>query len=73
MQEVGGEDVEAQRSLAAGGYVGVRRLVRLLDSGDAAKRAVDDAVDRCAQLINLRVAIMKYRCAMDACFYDLAL
>lgn len=56
-------DVEAdeQRSLAAGGYVGVRRVVRLLEEGDSAKRALDTLVDAASVLINLRVAIMKYR------------
>jgi hypothetical protein len=48
-------------SLAAGGYVGVRRVVRLLEHGDNAKRIVDAVIDANAQMLNLRVAIM--RCA----------
>lgn len=55
------EDFAQQRSLASGGYVGVRRVVRLLENGDGIKRVVDGMVDVCSQLINLRVAIMKYR------------
>jgi hypothetical protein len=46
-------------SLAAGGYVGVRRVVRLLEHGDNAKRIVDAVIDASAQMLNLRVAIMR--------------
>jgi hypothetical protein len=46
-------------SLAAGGYVGVRRVVRLLEHGDNAKRIVDAVIDANAQMLNLRVAIMR--------------
>jgi hypothetical protein len=50
-------------SLAAGGYVGVRRVVRLLEHGDNAKRIVDAVIDASAQMLNLRVAIM--RCVQE--------
>ncbi|GBF92770.1 paladin [Raphidocelis subcapitata] len=43
-----------------GGYVGVRRVVRLLEVGDVAKRVADAAIDANAQLLNLRMAILKY-------------
>jgi hypothetical protein len=53
------EQIEEQKSLAAGGYVGVRRVVRLLEEGDRAKHEVDEAIDANAQLLNLRISIMK--------------
>lgn len=52
-------ELEEQRSLAAGGYVAVRRVVRLLEEGEAAKQAVDTIINAASDLINLRVAIMK--------------
>ncbi|KAG1680951.1 hypothetical protein FOA52_009910 [Chlamydomonas sp. UWO 241] len=55
------EEVEEQKSLAAGGYVGVRRVVRLLEEGEGSKNVVDNMVDAASDMINLRVAIMKYR------------
>uniref|UniRef100_A0A7S3QUH6 Tyrosine specific protein phosphatases domain-containing protein n=1 Tax=Dunaliella tertiolecta TaxID=3047 RepID=A0A7S3QUH6_DUNTE len=55
------EELEEQRSLASGGYVGVRRVARLLEEGEAAKRTLDAALDAASSLINLRVSIMKYR------------
>ncbi|KAG2430310.1 hypothetical protein HYH02_013787 [Chlamydomonas schloesseri] len=55
------DEVELQRSLAAGGYVGVRKIERLLEEGEAAKKVVDQIIDAASDLINLRVAIMKYR------------
>ncbi|GFR48167.1 hypothetical protein Agub_g10003 [Astrephomene gubernaculifera] len=55
------EELELQRSLAGGGYVGVRRVARLLEEGDAAKAVVDQIIDAASDVINLRVAIMKYR------------
>lgn len=42
-----------------GGYVGVRRVVRLLEHGDFAKRQVDAAIDANAAMLNLRVCIMR--------------
>ncbi len=53
------DELEEQRSLAAGGYVGVRRMVRLLEEGEASKNVVDAMVDMASDLINLRVSIMK--------------
>ncbi|KAF6255732.1 inositol hexakisphosphate-domain-containing protein [Scenedesmus sp. NREL 46B-D3] len=55
------EEVQERVSLAAGGYVGVRRVVRLLEHGDNAKRIVDAVIDASAQMLNLRVAIMRFR------------
>jgi hypothetical protein len=46
-------------SLAGGGYVGVRRVVRLLEHGDSAKRFVDALIDANSQMLNLRVSIMR--------------
>ncbi len=51
--------MELQRSLAGGGYVGVRKVARLLEEGEAAKKVVDSIIDAASDLINLRVAIMK--------------
>lgn len=48
--ELSEEEAEEQRSLAAGGYMGVRRVVRLLENGESTKRAVDAVVDACAQV-----------------------
>lgn len=59
--DMSGEEAEELRSLASGGYMGVRRLTRLLENGEAAKRLADSMIDACSQLINLRVAIMRYR------------
>jgi len=39
--------------------VGVRRVVRLLEHGDLAKRQVDAAIDANAAMLNLRVCIMR--------------
>jgi hypothetical protein len=47
-------------TLAGGGYVGVRRVVRLLEHGDFAKRQVDAAIDANAAMLNLRVCIMRW-------------
>eukprot|EP00798_Chlamydomonas_sp_ICE-L_P002281 gene2281-8554_t len=51
---------EEQKALAGGGYVGVRRIVRLLEEGENAKKTVDAMVDTASGLINLRKAIMRY-------------
>ncbi len=48
--ELSEEEAEEQRSLAAGGYMGVRRVVRLLENGESTKKAVDAVVDACAQV-----------------------
>ena len=53
------EEMEQLRSLAAGGYMGVRRVVRLLEEGEGSKKVVDAIADACDELIHLRVAIMK--------------
>lgn len=45
--------------MPGGGYVGVRRVVRLLEHGDQAKRQVDAAIDANAAMLNLRVCIMR--------------
>ncbi|KAL6757552.1 inositol hexakisphosphate-domain-containing protein [Haematococcus lacustris] len=55
------EEAAEQKALAAGGYVGVRRVVRLLEEGEDAKRTLDAVVDSASDLLNLRVSIMKYR------------
>lgn len=39
--------------------MGVRRVVRLLEHGDQAKRIVDAAIDANAAMLNLRVCIMR--------------
>ncbi|XP_024527697.1 paladin isoform X2 [Selaginella moellendorffii] len=39
----------------------VRRLTRLLEDGVACREALDDVIDRCAALQNLRQAILQYR------------
>ncbi|GLI60364.1 hypothetical protein VaNZ11_002488 [Volvox africanus] len=59
--ELDPEELELNRSLAGGGYVGVRKVARLLEEGDAAKKMVDEIIDAADDVINLRVAIMKYR------------
>lgn len=60
------EDELEQKSLAAGGYVGVRRIARLLEDGETAKRTVDSVVDSCSQMLNLRMVIMRYRKPKDS-------
>jgi hypothetical protein len=41
--------------------VGVRRVVRLFEEGERCKLVVDGMADAASDLLNLRVAIMKYR------------
>ena len=53
-------DLEA-RQLRDGEYVAVRRFTRILERGADAKARVDEVVDACGVLINLRTAIMRYR------------
>jgi hypothetical protein len=53
------EELDVQRALAGGGYVAVRKVVRLLEVGDVAKRMTDAAIDANSQLINLRMSILK--------------
>eukprot|EP00775_Hariotina_reticulata_P011247 gene11247-11396_t len=59
--ELSQEELQERVSLAGGGYVGVRRVVRLLEHGDNAKRVVDALIDANSQMLNLRVSIMRYR------------
>lgn len=44
-----------------GDYVGVRRVVRVLEYGDEAKEVLDRTINACSAVINLRTAIMRYR------------
>ncbi|KAL4440251.1 hypothetical protein ABPG75_003252 [Micractinium tetrahymenae] len=53
-------DLEA-RQLRDGEYVAVRRFTRILERGPDAKATVDEVVDACGVLINLRTAIIRYR------------
>ncbi|GJP69891.1 hypothetical protein CLOP_g893 [Closterium sp. NIES-67] len=43
----------------------VRKVTRMLDGGAAARRALDGVVDRCAQMLNIREAILSYRRAFN--------
>ncbi|GAB4814185.1 hypothetical protein N2152v2_001231 [Parachlorella kessleri] len=55
-------DVDPEtRNLRDGDYVGVRRFVRILEAGSDAKATVDNVIDVCGVLINLRTTIMRYR------------
>lgn len=54
------EDPET-RNLRDGDYVGVRRFVRVLEQGVDVKTTVDQVIDACGVLVNLRTAIMRYR------------
>eukprot|EP00879_Flechtneria_rotunda_P018628 GHRR01019549.1.p1 GENE.GHRR01019549.1~~GHRR01019549.1.p1 ORF type:complete len:942 (+),score=356.76 GHRR01019549.1:158-2983(+) len=67
--ELSPEEVQERISLAGGGYVGVRRVVRLLEHGDVAKRVVDAAIDANAQMVNLRVSIMRWACSPDVVMF----
>ena len=49
-----------------GEYVGVRRFIRALERGMDSKALVDELVDRCGAVINLRTAIMHYRKPRDS-------
>eukprot|EP00887_Chlorella_sp_A99_P002448 scaffold10.g2448.t1 len=53
-------DLEA-RNMQNGEYVAVRRFVRILEGGADAKATVDQVVDVCGLVINLRTSIMRYR------------
>lgn len=49
------------KNLQEGEYVGMRRFIRILERGIEAKSEVDEVVDACGTLINLRTSIMRYR------------
>ena len=59
--ETSGSMIGETRNLQDGEYVGVRRFTRTLERGAQAKAEVDQVVDACGALINLRTAIMRYR------------
>ena len=59
---VGAPDEEP---LLRGNYAVVRSLLRVLDAGPAAKEHVDEVIDRCAHMQNLREAILTYRKAIS--------
>ena len=63
MQGNGADEGDALEgaALREGEYVGVRRFTRILERGDAAKATVDALVDACAEVLNLRTAIVLYR------------
>lgn len=44
-----------------GNYMSVKHLVRLLDSGPDSKIAVDRVIDACSLMINLRIAIARFK------------
>lgn len=44
-----------------GNYTSVKHLVRLLDSGPDSKLAVDRVIDACGLMINLRMAIARFK------------
>ena len=44
-----------------GDYAVIRSLVRVVDGGKEAKQVVDEMIDRCSHLQNLREAILTYR------------
>ncbi|PSC67685.1 paladin isoform X1 [Micractinium conductrix] len=50
-----------ERQLRDGEYVAVRRFTRILERGPDAKATVDEVIDACGLLINLRTAIIRYR------------
>ena len=52
-------------ALRRGDYGVVRSLLRVLDGGKQAKDRVDEAIDRCAHMQNLREAILAYRRAIS--------
>ncbi|CAI5993546.1 unnamed protein product [Closterium sp. NIES-65] len=43
----------------------VRKVTRMLDGGAAARHVLDGVVDRCAQMLNIREAILSYRRAFN--------
>ena len=49
-----------------GEYRGIMALVRVLPNGIEAKRLVDDAIDLCSPIGNLRADILRY--GFWACF-----
>ncbi|KAK9804170.1 hypothetical protein WJX73_008272 [Symbiochloris irregularis] len=53
-------------AMKEGEYVGVRRFIRALERGLDCKDLVDQVVDRCEAVINLRTAIMRYRKPRDS-------
>lgn len=56
-----GEREMEEAALKDGEYVGVRRFLRILESGSDAKALTDRVVDTCGSMVNLRTAIMRYR------------
>lgn len=59
-------DAAELASLRDGEYVAVRRFTRILERGIEAKGRVDDVVDACGGIVNLRIAIMRYRKARSS-------
>lgn len=57
------DDVTWQ-ACSKGRYLGVRRLTRLLEKGFHAKALVDQIIDSCDLMVNLRMAIGCYRTGM---------
>ena len=55
----------ADQALLRGEYAVVRSLLRVLDAGMPAKARVDEVIDRCAHMQNLREAILTYRRAIS--------
>ena len=55
----------ADLALLRGEYAVVRSLLRALDAGQQAKSQVDDIIDRCSHMQNLREAILTYRRAIS--------
>ncbi len=52
--------------LDSGDYVGVRRFVRMLEAGGAARAEVDAVADAVGAVVHLRAAIQRYRRPKDA-------
>jgi hypothetical protein len=50
-----------KKNMENGEYIGVRRFTRTLERGMEAKAEVDEVIDACGVLVNLRTAIMRYR------------
>ncbi|GER55121.1 paladin [Striga asiatica] len=52
---------DSEESIRRGEYAVIRSLIRVLEGGVEGKRQVDEVIDKCASMQNLREAIAHYR------------
>lgn len=62
MRGANAPEIDRERvNMENGEYLGVRRFTRTLERGGEVKAEVDEVIDACGVIVNLRTAIMRYR------------